>query len=131
MLLRIEDEVKLLRTRFPDLVFLEEGNWVRLPKIALPTGWSMMPIDIAFQFPQAGYPQTAFYGFYVPSGLRINGGVPQNFTDPAPSQPPFPDLKWAFFSGNPDPWDPKREIGAGSNVVTWTNSIANRFREHL
>lgn len=128
---RIEEELTLLRTRLPELLFVKDGNWVRLPKIPLPSGWSSTPIDIVFQFPPAGYPETAFYGFYVPSGLRINDAVPQNFTDPAQAQPPFPDSTWAFFSGNPEPWQPKAEIHAGSNVVTWTNSILNRFHEKL
>ena len=127
---RIEGELKLLRTRFVELLFVEDGNWVRLPKIRLPDGWSFSPVDILFQFP-AGYPENPFYGFYVPTGLRINDTVPQNFTDPAPAQPPFPDMTWAFLSGNPDPWQPKPEIQAGSNVMTWTNSILDRFRQKI
>ena len=131
MISRIQEEINRLRTRFPSLVFLEDGCWVRLPDIDLPKGWSSSPIGVVFQFPQAGYPENPFYGFYVPSGLRIENTVPQNFTDPAPAQPPFDDTKWAFFSGNPDPWDPRPEIHAGSSVVTWTQSIFDRFREHL
>ena len=131
MIARVRDEIELLRARFPKLVFLEEGFWVRLPDISLPKGWSSSPIDVVFQFPPAGYAENPFYGFYVPSGLRINDTTPQNFTDPAPAQPPFDDTKWAFFSGSPDPWDPRPEVHAGSNVMTWTQSILDRFREHL
>lgn len=131
MIARVREEVELLRTRFPALVFREDGYWIRLPTIELPDVWNISSIDIIFQFPPAGYPENPFYGFFVPSGLRINGAMPQNFTDPAPAQPPFDDTKWAFFSGNPDPWDPRAEIHAGSNAVTWMQSIFDRFREHL
>lgn len=126
---RITEELHLLRTRFPKVLFVEEGKWVRLPEHTLPEGWSSSPIGIVFQFPPSGYPENPFYGFYVPSGLHINGATPLNFTDPAPSQPPFADITWAFFSGNPDPWNPRTDIGSGSNVITWTQSIFDRFRQ--
>ncbi|MDO8655518.1 MAG: hypothetical protein Q7R48_03895 [bacterium] len=131
MIARIQEEIELLRARFPNLVFKEEGYWVRLPEIEISAPWAPNLIEIAFQFPPAGYPQNPFYGFFVPSGLLLNGATPQNFTDPAASPPPFDDVAWAFFSGNPDPWDPRPAVHAGSNVVTWVQSIFDRFREHV
>lgn len=132
MIERIHQEVELLRTRFPELVYRESGHWVRLPKIVVQSPWSPPEIELAFQFPPGGYPQNPFYGFYVPTGFRLNGGTPQNFTDPAPSPPPpFGDRTWAFFSGNPDPWDPRADIHAGSNASTWVQSIFERFKEQV
>lgn len=126
---RIQAEVHLLVARVPGHEILEEGLWVRIPPIELTEGWLYESIPIAFQFPPSGYPQSPFYGFYVPTGLRFNGEAPTNFTDPAPAQPPFPGVSWAFFSGNPEPWNPSADLLAGSNVLTWICSIQQRLRE--
>ena len=126
---RISKEIELLRTHFPNLDYVEAGMWIRIPKIKLPDGWGLTEIPIAFQFPPNGYPQSPFYGFYVPTGLRFNGTMPTNFTDPAPGQPPFGGTTWAFFSGNPELWSPQIEIEQGTNAYTWVQSIADRFRE--
>ncbi|MBC8065590.1 MAG: hypothetical protein H7Y17_12215 [Chlorobia bacterium] len=127
---RIEDELELLKVRHPDLEFVEEGLWVKLPGINLPQGWSPGGVDILFQF-KSGYPQEVFYGFFTPTGMLINEVTPQNYTNVAEAQPPFPGTTWAFFSGNPDPWQPKAEIQSGSNVLTWVQSIHARFMEKL
>jgi len=126
---RIKAEVELLVARIPGHEFREDGLWVLIPPVDLREGWSEAAVPVVFQFPPSGYPQTPFYGFYVPSGLRFNGELPTNFTDPAPAQPPFPGRIWAFLSGNPEPWSPAVEVQAGSNVITWIGSIRQRFRE--
>ena len=125
---RIKDEVQLARTLYPSLEYVDAGYWVRIPAFKLPEGWSQRQTQLAFQFPQSGYPQTAFYGFYVPTGMRFNGATPINFTDPSPARLPFGGV-WAFFSGNPEPWMPVPSIDDGSNVLSWLRSIWQRFQQ--
>lgn len=124
----MSEEVALMRTRFPDLEYVEAGHWVRIPVFRLPDGWGRNEIPLVFQFPASNFPQAPFYGFYVPSGLRFRTTVPKNFTDPAAAAPPFARA-WAFFSGNPDPWNPSLQIEKGSNGLTWLHSIYARFQE--
>lgn len=126
---RIAEEVALMRTRYPELEYLQLGHWVRIPRFRLPAGWGRPEISLAFQFPPSGYPQNPFYGFYVPTGLRFGSAVPRNFTDPAPAQPPFRDLIWAMFSGNPEPWNPSPQIQSGTNGLSWLHSIYARLEE--
>jgi hypothetical protein len=125
---RITAELEQLRAHYPDLEFVSQGLWVRILSLALPNGWDRERIDVAFQFPPNGYPQIPFYGFYVPTGLRFRGVLPQNFVDIAPAQPPFSG-RWAFFSGNPEPWTPALQIDGGSNARSWIHSIHQRLQQ--
>ena len=130
MFVRITQEVVLLRTRFPDAEFREVGNWVHIPGYKLPNGWGRDDVGLSFRFPESGYPQNPFYGFYLPSNLQFKGKQPEgNYTHTAPAQPPFQGGPWALFSGNPDPWAPAIEIGEGSNILSWLHSIGERLRE--
>ena len=67
---RIAQELELLRKHWPDLEYVEEGRWVRLPRYSLPKGWNRSETDVAFQI-LPGYPGTPPYGFYVPVGLTF------------------------------------------------------------
>jgi hypothetical protein len=125
---RIKAEVELARTLYPALDYRDEGHWIRVPNFKLPERWSKRQTELVFQFPQTGYPQSVFYGFYVESGLRFNGATPKNFTDPSPAKLPFAGA-WAFFSGNPDPWTPAPAIEDGSNVLSWLHSVSERFQQ--
>jgi hypothetical protein len=127
---RIDQEVALLRTRFPDAEYRQEGGWVRIPAFNLPQGWGKEEVELIFKFPDSGYPQNPFYGFYLPSSLQFNGQQPQgNYTHVAPAQPPFKGESRAFFSGNPEPWTPAIVIGDGSNILSWIHGIGERLRE--
>jgi hypothetical protein len=127
---RINEEVALMRARYPDLEHFGSGNWVRIPGFRLPGGWSRAEISLVFQFPTSNFPQAAFYGFYVPSGLRFGTAIPKNFTDPSPAHPPLAGA-WAFFSGHPDPWNPSPQIEKGSNGLSWLHSIYARFLQGI
>lgn len=128
---RIERELALLRERYPELEYRAEGRWVRIPAYPLPPGWNRETTDVALQIPPA-YPGTPPYGIYVPAGLTINGQRPDNYTEPAQTQPPFGG-SWGIFSwttvdgqwrATAEP-DPVR----GYSLRAWVDGFANRFGE--
>ncbi len=124
---RIEQEVTLLRQRFPHLE--RQGDWIRLPDYHLPEGWNRAKTDIAFMIPP-GYPGTPPYGFFVPIGLRCGESKPGSYAEPSQEPVPF-DSDWAKFSWSPEDgqWLPKEPITAGRNLLNWAEGIAARFRE--
>lgn len=128
---RIEHELALLRERYPQLEYRAEGRWVRVPSYPLPPGWNRETTDVAFEIPVA-YPGTAPYGLYVPAGLTFNNQRPDNYNEPASTQPPFGG-NWGVFSwSTPDrTWrataepDPVR----GYSLRSWVDGFADRFKE--
>lgn len=128
---RIEKEIALLRQRYPDLEYREEGRWVLIRAYPLPAGWSREHTDVAFQIPPT-FPGTPPYGIYVQAGLTFNGERPDNYTEPASTQPPFGGA-WGLFSWSTvdGQWkataepDPVR----GYTLVAWVNGFGERFRE--
>ena len=126
---RIEEELGLLRRRYGDVEYVERGQWVRLPKYPGGTTANRAEMPVAFQIPP-GYPGALPYGFYVPSGILLNGSRPNNYTEPAQNTPPF-DGTWGFFSWSPvdGEWRPAATVTAGSNLLNWTLGFAARFRE--
>lgn len=128
---RIDCELALLRERYPNLEYRAEGRWVRIPGYPLPAGWKPETTDVAFQIPPA-YPGTPPYGIYVPVGLTFKDQRPNNYTEPASTQPPF-DGKWGIFSWTTvdGQWrataqpDPVR----GYSLRSWVDGFAERFRE--
>ena len=130
---RLEQELALLRTAYPDLEYLlvEEAHWVRIPAYSLPPGWTyqdtaLSEAEIAFQIPtQAGQ---APYAFYVrPAFTLAGGGTPSNYT--ATATTPWGG-DFAQFSWSPnEPWIPKAEIRTGANMLNFARSFAERLRE--
>lgn len=124
---RIDQELGLLRQRYPALEYREEGRWVRIPAYPLPAGWNQSSTDVAFQIP-VGYPGTQPYGVCTPTGLLFNGQPPDNCQTAEPT-PPFGG-SWIRFSWAPDgPWQPAADVTAGSNLLNWVIGFADRFRE--
>ena len=126
---RIEKELALLKQRYPDLEYKEEGRWVRIPSYLLPEGWNRSATEVVFQIP-VGFPGTPPYGIFTPAGLLFNGERPNNYTEPAPTQPPFMGT-WGIFSWMPDDgqWRPTADPVTGSNLLNWVVGFANRFRQ--
>jgi len=128
---RIERELAMLRQRHADLEYREEGRWVRIPRYPLPPGWNRETTDVAFPIPPA-FPGVPPYGIYVPAGLTFNGNRPDNYTEPASTQPPFGGVwgifSWTTFDGQ---WrataepDPIR----GYTLLAWVNGFADRFQQ--
>jgi len=126
---RIEQEITLLRQRFPRLE--RQGDWIKLPDYPLPPGWNRDKTDVAFVIPPT-YPAAPPYAFFVPVGLRFGEKMPNNYTEPANQVLPF-EGSWAIFSWSPGDgqWQLKEQITAGSNLVNWAEGFANRFREGI
>ena len=128
---RIDKELLLLRQRYANLEYREDGRWVRVPGYPLPEGWSLGSTDVAFQILPA-FPGSPPYGIYVPAGLRFKDQKPDNYTEPASTQPPFGG-EWGLFSWSTvdGQWrataepDPVR----GYTLVAWVNGFAARFEE--
>lgn len=124
---RIDQELALLRQRYPNLEYRPDGRWVRIPSYPLPAGWNRTSTDVAFQIP-VGYPGTPPYGICTPTGLLFNELPPDNCVAADP-QLPFGG-SWCRFSWQPDgPWQPAVEITASSNLLNWVVGFADRFRQ--
>lgn len=125
---RIEKELELIRTFFPDIKYSENGHWFYIPSYTLPDRWNRSKTEIAFQI-KNGYPATKPYAFYVPEGLLYNEQTPKNYKPSANNQPPFEgtwgQLSWTISS----PWKPTADITKGSNLLNWILSFENRFKE--
>lgn len=126
---RIAKELELLRRYYPDLVYEEKDRWFCIPSYPLPEGWNRGATDVAFQV-KVEYPGTPPYGILVPAGLTSEGKRPDNYTEPASPLPPFGG-SWGVFSWSPDAdqWRPTADLVAGSNLLNWVRSFADRFRE--
>src|SRR5579859_4478007 len=99
---RIAQEIALLRTRQPDLMFSEEAQWVLLPRFQLPPDvWQQSTCAIAFQIP-LGFPGQKPYGFCVSPRITPHSDQPvQNRVDT--EEPPFDGI-WAKFSWDAPEW---------------------------
>jgi hypothetical protein len=126
---RIERELELLGRHFPNFEYRADGQWVRIPAYPLSSGWTPQVPDVAFQIPTA-FPGTSPYGFYVPVGLRLNGQMPANYTEPASIQPPFGG-SWGFFSWSVEGWRPTAtpDPVRGYSLLSWVKGFATRFQE--
>jgi hypothetical protein len=126
---RVTEELDVLRTRFPDLQYVESGQWILIPRYSFPPGWTAASPEIATQLPPP-YPATPPYGIYVHSGIRFRGATPANYAEPASNQPPFGG-SWGVFSWSPadGEWRPAADVGRGSNLLNWIVGFADRFRE--
>ena len=126
---RIRKELDLLKTRYPELEYVDEGQWVRIPKYRTIEGWNQNEIDVAFQI-LVSYPGSPPYGIYVLSGLLFKDQRPNAFTDPAAIQPPFGGV-WATFSWTPDDgqWCPTDNLVTGPNLLNWVMGFIERFKQ--
>jgi hypothetical protein len=125
----MEEELALLGLRFTDMEYAVAGCWVRIPNYPMAADWNRTVTDVAFQI-HASHPGTPPYGIYVPAGLLFRGTRPNNYTEPANNQPPFPG-SWGIFSWTLDDgaWRPTADLVRGSNLLNWVLGFAVRFRE--
>jgi hypothetical protein len=126
---RINQEIGLLKTRFPDLEYRPDGQWIRTPAYPLPSGWNFSATHLAFPIP-IEYPISSPYGIYVPAGIRFGGQLPNNYAEQAPTQPPFGGV-WGIFSWTPQDgvWHATADITKGSNLLNWVLGFQRRFEE--
>lgn len=123
----MREEVALLRTYFPDAEYREEGRWLLLPHYRLPKNhaWATPEVALAVQFP-AAYPGQKPYGFHISPPLTVGGVGPQN-AQPS-TEPPWPG-SWVKFSWDLPDWAPADSIHAGSNMVNFVFTIAERLQQ--
>jgi Prokaryotic E2 family E len=121
---RQAQELGLLRTRYLDLEFLEDGLWVRIARYPVPGDlWTMGEIEVVCQIPDSV--AQAPYGFYVPRALALkNGATIQSYAD---GTTPF-EGEWGKFSWQTT-WQPAADIHSGTNMLDFVTSFAARLRE--
>jgi hypothetical protein len=130
---RLEQELELLRSVYPDLEHREVGgeHWVRIPAYAIANGWfagggPVDMVEIVFTIPTQ--PGQAPYAFRPRPVITLAGGaVPSNYA--APVSTPWGD-DFAQFSWSPlDGWVPKVDIRAGANMLNFVRSFAERLKD--
>ena len=128
---RINQEIELIKTRFPDIEYLPDGQWIHIPRYPLPSGWDPSPTQLAISIP-VEYPGGPPYGIYVPSGMRFSGQPPNNYNDQAPMQPPFGGA-WGVFSWTTQDgvWHATTDLTKGSNLLNWVLGFQRRFEEGI
>src|SRR5690348_16554544 len=117
---RLDAELALLRTSFPDLdyEFADDVHWVRIPSYPLPSGWSFAGepcthVELAFRIPTQ--PGQAPYGFLVRPAVELSTGVTPGAYSPNVATPW--GAGFAQFSWSPvGTWIPKTELTAGANM---------------
>ena len=125
--LRLEDELRLLRGRFPNA--RREGAWFLLPDVKLPAGgWNRVSTDIVLRV-LAQYPGAQPYGFFVPWGLAFQGAQPTNYQQSGEAVP-FPG-SWGMFSWQADggQWRAGPTASEGSNLLNFALSTLVRLQQ--
>lgn len=131
---RIEQEMELLRTRYPkagwhpNSASENDGGWILIPDYNLPMDiWDKNQADICFEV-KAGYPGVAPYSFYVRDGVKLKGGGdPQSYS--VVLEAPFGG-SWGKFSwSHADSWKPTGDLSSGSNLLNFVSSFNDRLRE--
>jgi hypothetical protein len=121
-------EADLLRSIWPDLQFMPEGNWVLKPAYALPDGWNRDAVDLAFRIPP-NMPGEQPYAFWVRGGLELaSGGEIGNYQFPSETLP-FSTDQWGKFSWAPITWSPGTAPGRGDGMVIFVESFRRRLEE--
>jgi hypothetical protein len=129
---RLGIELDFLRGTFPDLEYLEAGEarWARIPVYPVPDGWlyaggAVAAVEVAFEIPvQVGQ---APYAFYVRPALELPAGAAiGSYT--APAATPWGE-DFAKFSWQPETWAPKTNVRAGSSMLSFARSFAERLAE--
>ena len=125
----MQQELKLLRSRFPNVEYRTEGHWFRIPSYPFPEEWNRTVTDVAFQV-RAGYPGTPPYGIYVQAGILFKDTKPDNYVEPASNHPPF-EGTWGVFSWTPEDgqWRATNDLVTGSNLLNWVLGFTERFRQ--
>lgn len=124
---RIEAELALLRQHYAKVDYLAANamHWFRVQPLKTPENWSPAETPVVFAVTE-GHPGAQPYGFFVPSGLNLNGKPPSE--NQAPHPPPF-EGSWRFLSWQPEGWRPAADVGSGSNLWGWVRSFMHRLRE--
>lgn len=126
---RLDQELNLLRSLFPDLLCDEQRKWVLLPGYRLPEGmeWNKEVMDICIEI-KAGFPGVAPYGIYVPADLRYGNEEPKSWHASPGNKPSFSG-NWGFLSWSPEQeWKAGADVISGSNLLNFVLSFSDRFK---
>lgn len=125
---RLQHDLDLVRGRYPEMEFREEGQWVFLPRYQVPNGWKRREYAVCFQV-RAGYPDISPYGINVnPPPEREDGAAVQSYVLNPEPKPPFPG-EWGRFSWEVDGWKSTPDLVSGSTLLSFVESIRKRFEE--
>ncbi len=120
----LEDQFGQLKIAFPEAQIqpkLDGSAIIRLPGIALPSGWNLAATDVVFVAP-VGYPVAKPDTFWADERLRLaGGGMPLNTSLNANYGGPQQML---WFSFHPNVWNPQRD-----NLLTYAQLIRRRFAD--
>ena len=124
---RVQQEIELLKLKYPELQHGDQLNWVLIPKYPLPDLYNKSQTQLLWNVPP-GYPQTAPDDFFVDGDLRLkNGNPPASFNQGANSSSgPAPIAgNWGWVSWHPEQgkWQPAAEIEKGDNLLTFLRSV--------
>lgn len=124
---RLEKEIELLRKAYLSIHNGTEMDWVIIEEVQLPAGYNRDVTDILFFIP-SGYPETPPDNFFVPAGLRLEGGgQPGAFN---PNHRTHENEQWDRYSWHLDSgWSPTDSIEDGSNLLTFMGSVEDRLEE--
>jgi hypothetical protein len=124
---RLDEEIALVRTAYPELVLHEDSLWALIREYPVPDGiWTAPMAEVAFQFPP-NLPGQQPYGFWIRPGLGLlGGGVINNYTYPVTT--PFGD-GFGQFSWAPEIWAPKADVQAGTNMLDFVRSFSRRLEQ--
>ena len=132
MRVRIKQEFVQLKEYYPEIVYKESAgeDWFQIPCYSYPAGWRVQneAIEVApivFKV-VSSYPTGEPYGFCVPAGINFNGTPPSN--SGSISGVPF-DGAWIQLSWSPNGWAPTSNARAGTNLLAWVRSFAQRLKE--
>lgn len=125
----VDANIELLRGVYPGLECRSADGvvWVRVPSYRLSGAvWNQDRVDVAFRIPASA--GEAPYGFWVHPGLALRDGATiLNYTYPATT--PWGD-EWGQLSFSPaEPWQPKADVRAGPNMLSYALGIGGRLRE--
>ena len=131
MMERIQQELTLLRNYYPEVEYVEAGQWILIRDYVLPSNppWSKVKMEVCFQIPVA-YPGAPPYGFYVPSDLKCGENPPQNnYKADPPAKPPF-EGSWGLFSWSvSEPWRATADLKTGANLTNFVRTFADRLAQ--
>jgi hypothetical protein len=125
---RLQRDLDLVRGRYPEVEFREEGQWVFLPHYPVSPGWKERAYAVCFQI-RPGYPDIGPYGINVsPPPEREDGAALQSYSLNPEPRPPFPG-EWGRFSWEVDGWKATANLVSGSTLLSFIESIRKRFEE--
>ena len=122
---RLQLELELLRQRYTAVEHGEDGGWVLMGEVPLPSGWDRPSTEVLVVIPP-GYPATPPDNFFVTVGLRLQSGQPpSNYSE---SQTLI-GRQWGQFSFHSQEWNPSAELNEGDNLLTFMLLVEKRLCE--